>query len=318
LSAQAPETTSKFINLITTKIDKFFAKLSHERNLSTHTVDNYGRDLQRFFEFLDNQSVKQLSDIKENHIQNYVALRHRKEISARSIQRELSAARSFFNYLITEGELDFNPAKEVRAPKAPRKLPKTMDVDQVQQYLSITDDTPIAIRDKAILELFYSSGLRLSELVGLDLDELDLKTGMVRVVGKGQKERVIPVGEQAINAVKVWLKQRRLQTIQDKQALFLSQNGKRISTRTVQQRLRYWAQKQAMPNHVHPHMLRHSFASHVLESSSDLRAVQELLGHSDINTTQIYTHLDFQHLANVYDKAHPRARSNSKKKKEDQ
>ena len=296
------------------QIDRFFHKLKHERQLSPHTLDNYGRDLQRFVSHLDELSVAQFTDVRESHISSYVAQRHRKQIHAKSIQRELSAIRSFFNFLIQEQQLKTNPAKDVRAPKIGRKLPKTLDVDQVQHLLTITETTPLAIRDKAILELFYSSGLRLSELVNLDLTQLDLKQGLVTVTGKGNKMRVVPIGKKAIDAITDWLKIRN--TNEQKTAVFLSQHGKRLSARSVQQRMRYWAQKQALPAHVHPHMLRHSFASHVLESSGDLRAVQELLGHSDINTTQIYTHLDFQHLANVYDKAHPRAKLKSDDNKE--
>lgn len=297
--------------IVQKELDRFFHKLQYERQLSPHTLDNYGRDLRRFSQHLDELAVNNLNEVTESHISSYVAQRHRHQIGAKSIQRELSAIRSFFNFLITEQQLKINPAKEVRAPKMGRKLPKTLDVDQVQHFLAITETTPIAIRDIAILELFYSSGLRLSELVNLDLAQLDLGQGLVTVTGKGDKMRIVPVGKQAISAIKAWLKVRNKKASGPDGALFLNQTGKRLSARSVQQRMRYWAQKQAMPAHVHPHMLRHSFASHVLESSGDLRAVQELLGHSDINTTQIYTHLDFQHLATVYDKAHPRAKLKS-------
>jgi integrase/recombinase XerC len=296
------------------EIDRFFHKLKHERQLSPHTLDNYGRDLQRFVSHLRELAVKNVAEVKESHISSYVAQRHRKQIHARSIQRELSAIRSFFNFLIQEQQLTINPAKDVRAPKMGRKLPKTLDVDQVQHLLTITETTPLAIRDKAILELFYSSGLRLSELVNLNLEQLDLKQGLVTVTGKGNKTRVIPIGKKAIDAINDWLKARSSKS--DTGAVFLSQQGRRLSARSVQQRMRYWVQKLALPAHVHPHMLRHSFASHILESSGDLRAVQELLGHSDINTTQIYTHLDFQHLANVYDQAHPRAKLKTDDKKD--
>ncbi len=301
------------------ELDRFFHKLQYERQLSAHTLDSYARDLRRFSQHLDELSVINLNEVTESHISSYVAQRHRRQISARSIQRELSAIRSFFNFLITEQQLKINPAREVRAPKMGRKLPKTLDVDQMQHFLAITETTPIAIRDIAILELFYSSGLRLSELVNLDLAQLDLGQGLVTVTGKGDKMRIVPVGKQAIAAIKAWLKVRNKKASDPagpNSALFLNQTGKRLSARSVQQRMRYWAQKQAMPAHIHPHMLRHSFASHMLESSGDLRAVQELLGHSDLNTTQIYTHLDFQHLATVYDKAHPRAKLKSEDAKE--
>ncbi|MGD8785318.1 MAG: tyrosine recombinase XerC [Thioalkalispiraceae bacterium] len=288
------------------ELDRFFHKLKHERQLSPHTLNNYGRDLQRFAQHLAELHVTKVADINESHVSSYVAQRHRRQIHAKSIQRELSAIRSFFNFLIEEQCLKINPAKDVRAPKIGRKLPRTLDVDQVQHLLTITETTPLALRDKAILELFYSSGLRLSELVNLNLEQLDLKQGLVTVTGKGNKTRVLPIGKQAINALRAWLKVRNPEKQVD--AVFLSQQGKRLSARGVQQRMRYWAQKQALPTQLHPHMLRHSFASHMLESSGDLRAVQELLGHTDINTTQIYTHLDFQHLANVYDQAHPRSK----------
>lgn len=288
-------------------VDQFFKKLQYERHLSSHTISNYRRDLDRFASYLDKQQITSWPDINEADVRNYISARHRQQLAARSLQRELSAIRSFFNYLITEQILSYNPAKSVQAPKAKQPLPKTLDVDQMQRLLEIKDNDPLAIRDRAILELFYSSGLRLSELVGLNLEQLELKQAMLTVTGKGNKTRRLPIGKKAIEALQDWINIRRDITKTENNAVFLSQQGKRLSARSVQQRMRYWAQKQGMASHVHPHMLRHSFASHVLESSGDLRAVQELLGHSDINTTQIYTHLDFQHLARVYDKAHPRA-----------
>lgn len=285
----------------------YFDKLKNERRLSVHTLSNYRRDLRHFTEHLQANDLQHWSDVTESEVRDYVSARHRQQLSARSLQRELSAIRSFFNYLITEQQINYNPAKSVQAPKAKQLLPKTLDVDQMQRLLEIRDEGPLAIRDKAILELFYSSGLRLSELVNLDLAQLELKQGMLTVTGKGNKTRRLPIGKKAIEALQNWLVVRKEMLKTENPAVFLSQLGKRISTRSVQQRMRHWAQKQGMINHVHPHMLRHSFASHILESSGDLRAVQELLGHSDINTTQIYTHLDFQHLSKVYDKAHPRA-----------
>jgi len=306
------------VSAFSQETDRYLHKLKYERQLSKHTLSSYARDLNRFIEHLEKSSVQRLVDVQEVHVQYYIALRNRKNISAKSIQRELSSIRSFFNFLISEQQLTLNPAQTVRAPKSGRKLPKVLDVDQIQHYLSITETTPIAIRDKAILELFYSSGLRLAELVSLNLDSIDLQQGMLTVTGKGNKTRVLPIGKQAVTALKKWLRLRqtdfmKIESSNEKpnQALFLSSNGTRLAARSIQQRLRYWAQKLALPTHVHPHMLRHSFASHILESSRDLRAVQELLGHSDISTTQIYTHLDFQHLASVYDQAHPRARASS-------
>jgi len=306
-------------NLARQETDQYLHKLKYERQLSKHTLDSYARDLNRFIAHLNKNSITNLTEIKEALIQSYVTLRHRQQISAKSIQRELSSIRSFFNYLISEQILTVNPAQAIRAPKTGRKLPKILDVDQVQHYLAISDTSPIAIRDKAILELFYSSGLRLAELINLNITDMDLKQGMLSVTGKGNKTRILPMGQMAIDAIKKWLTVRESDFLNDStaatEAVFLSSKGTRLAARSVQQRLRYWAQKQALPNHVHPHMLRHSFASHMLESSGDLRAVQELLGHSDISTTQIYTHLDFQHLANVYDQAHPRARAAKKSKK---
>lgn len=303
-----------FLALANQHVEDFLAQLRYERQLSAHTLAAYQRDLHRFLQHAAHSVPTGMDKIRETHVQSYVTARHRKSISARSLQRELSAIRSFFNFLIQQEHLDFNPARDIRAPKAARKLPQTLDVDQVQQFLSIEDDTLLATRDRAILELFYSSGLRLSELVGLNMADLDLREGLVRVVGKGRKQRIVPVGRLACSACQKWLQQRAQMNIVDEQAVFLSQQGKRISTRNIQQRLQHWSKKQALNRRVHPHMLRHSFASHMLESSSDLRAVQELLGHSDINTTQIYTHLDYQHLAGVYDRAHPRARLNKTKK----
>lgn len=289
------------------QLEQFFRKLRYERRLSPHTLTGYTRDLQRFSAFLDEQNIVHWTDVDEALVRRFVAQRHRQQLSARSCARELSALRSFFNYLISEQQLGFNPAQYVQAPRAGQSLPRTLDVDQVQQLLEIDARDPLAIRDRAILELFYSSGLRLSELVSLDLDNLNLPQAQLRVTGKGNKTRQVPIGRKAIAALRDWLTQRGGFNRQDSKAVFLSERGNRLSRRSVQQRLRHWAQHQGLASHVHPHMLRHSFASHLLESSGDLRAVQELLGHSDISTTQVYTHLDFQHLAKVYDQAHPRA-----------
>lgn len=295
------------------QVDDYLYKLRHQRRLSHHTLSNYARDLQRFSLYLDRVGIADWQQVDEACIRQFVAQRHRDQISPRSSQRELSALRSFFNYLISEQHLRYNPASAVQAPRAKHSLPKTLDVDQVQQLVEIKTDTPLAVRDRAILELFYSSGLRLSELASLDLP-LDLAGAQVTVLGKGNKQRSVPVGSKAITALRAWLDIRPQFLRQDTPAVFLSERGTRLSSRSIQQRLRHWAQVQGMASHVHPHMLRHSFASHILESSGDLRAVQELLGHSDINTTQIYTHLDFQHLAKVYDAAHPRASKKAEKK----
>jgi len=218
------------------------------------------------------------------------------------------ALRSFFRWMLREGIAQHNPAEAVRAPKSPRHLPATLDADMIGQLLDIPTDTPLAVRDKAMMELFYSSGLRLSELAGLHWLQLDLSSGMVTVTGKGNRDRMVPVGRIAVEALLEWRKVRGQYAAFEEPHVFVSQRGKPISPRTIQARVRYWAKRQGMPQNVYPHLLRHSFASHMLESSGDLRAVQELLGHADISTTQIYTHLDFQHLAKVYDKAHPRAK----------
>jgi integrase/recombinase XerC len=289
-------------------VEAFLHKLKHERQYSLHTLDSYARDLRQFIAFQSSSDSQHWTDIQIKDIQAFVAFRHRHGSSARTIQRELSALRSFFNFLIIENRLKNNPAKDVQAPKVARKLPRTLDTDQVQHYLDIQDDTLLATRDRAMIEVLYSSGLRLAELIGLNQHDLDLQQGLVNVTGKGKKTRRVPLGSKAIDALSAWLKQRATLAVKDDNAVFVNQQGQRLSARNVQARLKYWAQKQAMPSHVHPHMLRHSFASHILESSGDLRAVQELLGHSDISTTQIYTHLDFQHLAKVYDAAHPRAK----------
>ena len=292
-------------------LDDFYKKLRN-RNLSVHTLKNYQRDLNKLVAYCDAQSIEHWTDLDEQHIRLHVSQSHRKGLSGKSLQRALSSMRSFFAYLIEQGVLKFNPAKQIKAPRTARKLPQTLDVDRVGQLLTIDGNDDLAIRDRAILELFYSSGLRLSELTGLNMNSL-LSANEVKVVGKGNKERILPVGRKAVEALQQWLAIRHKLSNENENALFVSQKGSRLSARSVQQRLRHWVLKQGLDTHVHPHMLRHSFASHVLESSGDLRAVQELLGHANISTTQIYTHLDFQHLAKVYDQAHPRARAKPKK-----
>jgi integrase/recombinase XerC len=236
---------------------------------------------------------------------------HKNGLGGKSIQRWLSSLRTFFNYCIKNQWINKNPVNGLTAPKSPKKLPKTLDVDQVNQLLSFTTANWIDFRDHAIIELLYSSGLRLAELSGLNLTELDLKECSVRVTGKGNKTRTLPVGRQAIEALKIWLQYRQNKVATESTAMFLNIHGKRLSPRSIQDRLKKISIRQGMQGKIHPHMLRHSFASHMLESSGDLRAVQELLGHQNISTTQIYTHLDFQHLAKVYDKAHPRASKKS-------
>jgi integrase/recombinase XerC len=236
-----------------------------------------------------------------------VAHFHRQGLGGKSLSRWLSALRSFFEFSLRNGWIKNNPADAIQAPKSPKKLPKTLDVDQAAQFVSVVGDSALAARDRALLELIYSSGLRLAEAVGLNILDVDLQDALVSVTGKGNKTRILPIGSQAITALKAWLPQRTLLLKPDELALFITQRGTRITHRAVQLRMQQLSLKQGMDTPVHPHMLRHSFASHMLESSSDLRAVQELLGHANISTTQVYTHLDFQHLAKVYDSAHPRA-----------
>ncbi|OGT84010.1 MAG: tyrosine recombinase XerC [Gammaproteobacteria bacterium RIFCSPLOWO2_12_FULL_52_10] len=293
------------------EVDKVAEYLGTLHHLSPHTRAAYQRDLSSLLEFCQQQVIRSWQDLDGRQIRAYVARRHRQGLGGRSIQRNLSAIRAFYRYLINPRVVTRNPATGVTSPKSPRKLPKTLDADQAAQLVDIQGDDTVAVRDKAILELLYSSGLRLSELVSLNVDSIDYNDALVTVTGKGRKTRKVPVGRYAIKALQAWLQQRRELAADDEVALFVSRRGRRISPRTVQQRLRDWAIKQGLATHVHPHMLRHSFATHILESSSDLRAVQELLGHADISTTQVYTHLDFQHLARVYDAAHPRARKRS-------
>ena len=289
------------------RIEQFLHHLAVERRLSPHTLSNYRRDLEQARGFFTDHAISRWRDVTMQHLRALVAARHRAGNGGRSLQRLLSALRSFYHFLLREGIVAVNPAVGIRAPKSPRRLPKALDVDQTAHLLQWDSDEPLAIRDRAMMELLYSSGLRLSELLGLDVADLDLKDATVRVTGKGRKTRVVPVGRHACEALRQWLGIRNSLAAQDT-ALFLNRHGGRLAPRTVQQRLQQWGNKRGLPLRLHPHMLRHSCASHVLESSSDLRAVQELLGHADIATTQIYTHLDFQHLAKVYDDAHPRAR----------
>ncbi len=294
-------------------IEGFLSYLHHERRLSPHTRSNYARDLRAFQDYCQLQGLSDVTGIDTHQLRAFAAQAHRQGLGGRSLQRRLSALRSFFRYLLREGAVRTNPVADVRAPKSERRLPAALDVDQMGQLLEAEGEDELAVRDRAMLELIYSCGLRLAELVGLDLDRLSLAEGLVEVIGKGSKTRILPVGTKAREALQAWLKVRATWPQQDPQALFLSRRGRRISTRSVQERLRQRALRQGVDRHVHPHMLRHSFATHLLESSGDLRAVQELLGHADISTTQVYTHLDFQHLAKVYDQAHPRARRKGKK-----
>ncbi len=291
------------------EIDYFLSYLAQEKRMSSHTVSNYQRDLKRLFAYCQQYELHDWKAIKPSHIRQFIADCHREGLAGRSIQRLLSATRSFYRFLIREGWAGNNPAQAIQAPKSEKRLPSTLDVDQVSGLLDGTQqDTLVACRDRAIMELFYSSGLRLAELGELNLRDIDFGDHLVYVTGKGNKERVIPVGDKAIQALKTWLVMRDELNFFEQTALFITQQGRRLGVRSIQKRLNFWGKKQGISDKVHPHRLRHAFASHMLEASGDLRAVQELLGHADISTTQIYTHVDFQHLAKVYDNAHPRAR----------
>ena len=295
MSAEASETVQMFLDY-----------LRAEKWASAHTISSYRRDIESLRLFCKQRGIIEWSQVKDVDIRQFVAARHKSGIAPKTIQRELAAIRSFYRFLLKRNRVDHNPAHAIQAPKSSKKLPKTLDVDQIAGLLSVSPDSVLEIRDLAIFELFYSSGLRLSELVLLDCNDLSLSDGFIRVRhGKGGKQRQVPVGEKAVDAIQAWIRRRPdCESI----ALFVSAKGVRLGQRSVELRLAKWARKYGLAEHIHPHMLRHSFASHLLESCQDIRAVQELLGHADVSTTQIYTHLDFQHLASVYDKAHPRAK----------
>ena len=290
------------------QVTRFLNYLADQRRLSQHTIIGYRRDLARLCDFCQSRGISHWQRLDPSQVRAFVAVVHRRGAAGRSIQRCLSAARTFYRYLLREGAVTRNPFVGIPAPRAKKTLPKTLTAEQAGHLVAIAGDDALAARDRALLELLYSSGLRVGEVVTLDLVDLDLKAGIVRVNGKGGKTRVLPVGRQAREALSRWLAVRGQLVRRDEMALFASRGGGRLGARAVQLRVRRWARRQGLGVPVHPHMLRHSFASHLLESSGDLRAVQELLGHADISTTQIYTHLDFQHIARVYDKAHPRAR----------
>ncbi len=288
-------------------LEEFRAKLRWERNYSVHTIAGYSSDIRQFIRWLDEQSVE-LVGVHEGEVQRYAAQLFRQGRSPRSIQRVLASLRGFYDHLVATGRRADNPADGIRAPRTPRTLPKVLDVDAVMRLLDSTPDGPLGYRDLAMFELLYSSGMRLSELVGLDCRDLDMAAGEVLVLGKGRVERKLPVGRMALKALRGWLDARAKMAHPEEVALFVSRRGRRLSARSVQLRLRQFGCAAGSNQPLHPHLFRHSFASHLLESSGDLRAVQELLGHRRISTTQIYTHLDYQHLARTYDAAHPRAR----------
>ena len=298
---------------VTEGVEAFLEELESIKRYSQHTIANYRRDLNRAHLILSTLGKAEWTDVTVRDIRLMVAQLHQQGLGGRTISRLLSAVRSFYNYLLLKKKCVVNPARDVRPPKDNKPLPSTLDPEEVQQLLDGSGDSSLELRDIAMFELFYSSGLRLSELTSLDLGDIDTEEGMMRVTGKGRKARDLPVGRKALAALANWMSVREQWLQGEETALFLSRRGRRISSRSVQDRLKKLAAKNGLGRNCYPHMLRHSFASHMLESSGDLRAVQELLGHTDIGTTQIYTHLDFQHLARVYEKAHPRARH----KKED-
>jgi integrase/recombinase XerC len=286
--------------------EDYLKYLATQRRASEHTLVNYRRDLSRLQEFA---ATRALTSLNAHDIRRFVSKLHAGGLQARSIARTLSAWRGLYRWLVRQGRAESNPALTVRPPRAPKTLPKVLSPDQAATLLNVTPDDPLELRDHAMFELFYSSGLRIAELAGLNMTgDFTVADGEVTVFGKRARTRRVPVGAKALEALATWLPMRAQIAAVDEQALFVSQRGTRLSMGMIRKRLKRWAQLQGMPVHVYPHMLRHSFASHVLQSSGDLRAVQELLGHASISTTQIYTHLDFQHLAKVYDVAHPRAK----------
>jgi integrase/recombinase XerC len=305
-------------------IERFRGYLATERRCSPHTVAAYTRDLHSLVSYCERAGLESWTAVDSGHLRSFAARLHAGGLGPRSIQRRLSAVRSFYEFLQREahalrrepaaGEqsdvarIRSNPGQDVRAPKAARRLPQTLDADQMARLLEIPAGEPFATRDRAIMELLYSSGLRLAEIVGLDLGSIDLPDRTVHVLGKGRKARVVPVGRVALRMLEHWLSERAGLARAGEQALFVGRSGRRLGPRAVELRVAYWARRQGVPAHVYPHLFRHSFASHLLESGAELRGVQELLGHADIATTQIYTHLDFQHLARIYDATHPRAR----------
>lgn len=281
---------------------------ANEIGFSPATLDAYRRDLQQFLNWCNGRELESPEDLTEADIRAFAAAEHRRGLNPRSVQRRLSALRRLFRYLRREKIIDGDPGASVRAPKVRRKLPQTLDIDQVLALLNIPEEDELSTRDRAMLELFYASGLRVSELAGLSWQRLDMDQGLVRVSGKGQRERIVPVGRHARTALKRWQRVHAALPGENRGPIFVSLKGRPLGVRAIQKRVAYWSERQGLDQRVHPHQLRHSFASHILESSGDLRAVQELLGHANLATTQIYTHLDFQHLAKVYDGAHPRAK----------
>jgi integrase/recombinase XerC len=290
-------------------LDGFLSHLRHERGLSENTAQNYARDLRSLLELTGETA---LHELHPNQARRFIAILHGRGLEGRTLARMLSAWRGFYRYLARDHGFTRNPFQGIRAPKAAKTLPKALSPDEASRLVDLPGDEALTVRDRAMFELFYSSGLRLSELTGLELGDVDLRDGTIRVTGKGNKTRVVPVGDFARRAIEAWLITRASLAGPEQKAVFVDGRGRPVSPRSVQRRLAAWAIRQGISQHVHPHMLRHSFASHVLQSSGDLRAVQEMLGHASISTTQVYTHLDYQYLAKIYDAAHPRARKKSK------
>lgn len=286
-------------------LDLFFNYIKFEKRLSELTIKNYQHDINRLIKLND----KKLTEINSEDIRLSLSKLHASGLSGKSLSRILSSWRGCFLFLNKSRLMKYDPTSGIKAPKPKKKLPQTLSIDQVFNLIDIPQTGFIDTRDKAILEFFYSSGLRLSELVNIHISDIDMSEQTLKVLGKGNKFRIVPIGRKAIEALNLWILQRnKLNKILDSELLFLNQHGKKLTARAIQYRLKFWAQKNNIPENIHPHLLRHSFASHVLQSSQDLRAVQELLGHSNISTTQIYTHLDFQHLSKIYDQAHPRSK----------
>lgn len=289
------------------EVDVYLDYLRTEKQLADKTVENYEQDLKELMQFMKKHSISEWKNLGGMHLKQWIANMHSRGLNGRSIQRKLSATRGFYRYQIREEKVEHNPGLGLRAPKSPRRLPKAPDVDQIAHLLNVKTDDPLEIRDLAILELVYSSGLRLAELLSVNITDLDISEDSLQITGKGNKMRLVPIGSKAQSAINRWITLRENHASAD-DALFINQKGQRLTPRQVQKRMERWGKRYG-DQHLHPHMLRHAFASHLLESSGNLRAVQELLGHASISTTQIYTHLDFQHLADVYDQAHPRAKA---------
>ncbi len=292
---------------LTRPLSRFYEYLRSEKGLSQHTQKNYQKQLEIIAQQLFELGVTDWKQVDTPWVRQIVTKGMRQGMKSASLATRLSSLRSFFDFLVLRGILLANPAKDVSAPKRSKVLPKNLDVDEVNQLLEVSDNDTLAVRDRAMMELMYGTGLRLAEMISLDVRDINNSSGEIRVVGKGNKERKVPFSGHAQEWVTKWLSLRPTLLKGEESALFISSRGKRISPRSVQKRMELWGLKQGVNSHISPHKLRHSFATHLLESSSNLRAVQELLGHENIATTQVYTHLNFQYLAQEYDKAHPRA-----------